>query len=64
MKTNLDTIKQKVSNMSAEEIARYINAALEDCSSACDMCVYDRNKCIEDCNFGIEQWLKRKVENV
>lgn len=60
MRTNLDKIKEKVNNMSGKEIARYINIALEDCPSACDMCVYDRFKCKEDCNFGIEQWLKRE----
>ena len=32
MKTNLDVVKEKIANMSVEEIARYINLALEDCN--------------------------------
>ena len=60
--TNLDKLKEKINKLSAKEMARYINDFYLDDAEACKVCAYDEYKCIEDCEFGIEAYLKMEVE--
>lgn len=58
--TNAEKIKQRVKNMTNSELADYIIQQ----GSQCDHCVYDSYTCSEeDCQFGVETWLKKKVED-
>lgn len=57
--TNAQKIKQNIKNMTDSELAEYI---IEH-GAGCDHCVYDDYTCSkEDCEFGVETWLRKKAE--
>lgn len=55
--TNFEKFKQ---DLTVERLTDMLADTL--CEGACVFCAYNSHSCIEDCEYGIKNWLEREAE--